>query len=396
MKATIYNFLVSFFFCAFLGCSSGTKEPTSKSIENPSPVLLRVDKFTPFKWPNHLEIERITYLKPNKGHTISYVDKLIVSPQGDLLYVLDRNQSKIFVFEESGEPKQIFDRKGAGPAEYLEIYDVLIDFEKDILEILDYQKLKKYRLSTLEFIGTEDLRDMPKDKNFSHFTRINDVLYLWTPLPPNQLVGKDELGIHHLLRVENGNISFHVEKKFGVMDPNIFYPGSEKNEYNISARLGSTDILSVTKDSVYVKFRFDYGDKEIPVVELMNYWEKRHEILSSEYYKPPQTIRESKDYLFFRFSGGTKGYNVLYDKNTKSVLSIGHVESIVDDLILIHSDSIHWYGYMPSIHLVDHIENGGNLSESAFFKDLDPTSLEKDENPIIVKFRLPYLPSSER
>lgn len=395
MKATFYNFLVSFFFCASLGCSSEIREPISMSIENLSPILLRVDKFTPFKWPSNLEVQKITYLKPKDSHTISYVDKLIVSPQGDLLYVFDRNQSKIFIFGESGEPKQIFDRKGDGPAEYLEIYDVLIDFEKDILEILDYQKLKKYRLSTLEYISTEDLRELPKDKNFSHFTRINDVLYLWTPLPPNQLVGKEELGTHHLLRVENGNMSFHVEQKFGVMDPSIFYPGSTKNEYNISARLGSTDILSVTQDSVYTKFRFDYGDKEIPVVDLINYWEKRHEVLSSEYYKPPQTIRESKDYLFFRFSGGRKGYNVLYDKNTKSVLSIGNVKSLVDDLILIHSDSIYLYGFMPSIHLVDHIENGGNLLESSFFKDLDPSTLERDENPIIVKFRLPY-PQSEK
>jgi hypothetical protein len=51
---------------------------------------------------------------------------------------------------------------------------------------------------------------------------------------------------------------------------------------------------------------------------------------------------------------------------------------------------------MPSAILVDYIENGGELSESPFFKDLDPTSLEKDENPIIVKFRLPYPPSSKR
>ena len=390
MKHISFNYLGTLLLCPFLACSSGDKELNSKSIESNSPVLLKVDAYIPFKWPSNLEVEKITYLKPLAGNVVSYVDKLIVSPRSDLFYILDRNQSKIFVFEESGMPKQIFDRKGDSPAEYLEIRDVQIDFENDILEILDYLKLKRYKLSTFEYIGTEVLQDLPKDKNFTNFTRIGDILYLWTPLPPNQLVTKKELGIHHLLRVEGGNTSFHVEKKYGVMDASIFYPASAKNEYNISGRLGSTDILGVTKDSVYTKFRFDYGDKEIPEVELMNYWENKYEILTSEYYKPPQTIRETKDFLFFRFSGSSKGHNVLYDKNTKSVTSIGNVKNKIDDLVLILSDSIYLYGYMPSAYLADYIQKGGSLSDSQFFKGLDPTSLEKDENPIIVKFRLPY------
>lgn len=373
-----------------MACSSGRKEPKSSSSENNSPILLKVDTSIPFKWPDNLEVEKITYLKPTDGHIVSYVNKVIVSPSGDHFYVFDRNQSKIFVFDDSGIPKQILDRKGNGPEEYLEIRDVQIDFENDILEILDYLKLKRYKLSTFEYISTEDLRDLPKDKNFTNFTRIGDVLYLWTPLPPNQLVGEEELGTHHLLRVENGSTSFHVEKKFGVIDANIFYPAASKNEYNITGRLGSTDILGLTKDSVYTKFRFDYGDKEIPLIELMNFWEKRFEIFASEYYTPPQIIRETKDHLYFWFGGANRAHNVLFDKNTKSVISIGHVKNIIDDLVLIMSDSVNLYGYMPSVHLVEYIERGGSLSDSQFFKDLDTNSLEKDENPIIVKFRLPY------
>lgn len=373
-----------------MACSSGRKEPKSSSSENNSPIILKVDTSIPFKWPDNLEVEKITYLKPLDGHIVSYVNKVIVSPSGDHFYVFDRNQSKIFVFDDSGIPKQILDRKGNGPEEYLEIRDVQIDFENDILEILDYLKLKRYKLSTFEYISTEDLRDLPKDKNFTNFTRIGDVLYLWTPLPPNQLVGEEELGTHHLLRVENGSTSFHVEKKFGVIDANIFYPAASKNEYNITGRLGSTDILGLTKDSVYTKFRFDYGDKEIPLIELMNFWEKRFEIFASEYYTPPQIIRETKDHLYFWFGGANRAHNVLFDKNTKSVISIGHVKNIIDDLVLIMSDSVNLYGYMPSVHLVEYIERGGSLSDSQFFKDLDTNSLEKDENPIIVKFRLPY------
>lgn len=390
MKRLVLVLLKGIFFCFALSCSSESNQYIDRIKPASSPVFLKVDKAVPFKWPENLEVEQITYLKPKDDYVVSYIDKLIISPSGETFYVFDRNQSKIFVFDKMGIPKQIFDRKGDGPAEYLEIRDVILDFENDIIEILDFLKLKRYKLSTLEYLSTIDLRDLPKDKNFSNFTRIGNVLYLWTNLPPNQIIGEEDLGTNHLLRIENGKTSFHVEKKFGVIDANVFYPAASKNEHNISGMLGSNDILGVTKDSIYTKFKFDYGDKEIPLIELMKYWEKPYEILTSEYYKPPQTIRETSNYLFFRFSGGSKGYNTLYDKKSKSVLSIGHVKNIIDDLILIHSDSVNFYGYIPSIHLVKYIESGGSLYESKFFKELDIASLESDENPIIVKFRLPY------
>lgn len=389
MKGLVLNLFKMLLFCSLLSCSSESNELISRTKHATSPVLLEVDNAIPFKWPENLEVEQITYLKPKDDHIVSYINKLIISPNGENFYVFDRNQSKIFVYDKLGIPKQIFDRKGDGPTEYIEIRDVQLDFENDILEILDYLKLKRFKLSTFEYISTENLRDLPKDKNFTNFTRIGDLLYLWTPLPPNQLVGEEELGTHHLLRIENGKTTFHVEKKFGVIDATVFYPAASKNEYNISGMLGSTDILGVTKDSVYTKFKFDYGENEIPLIELMRYWEKPYEILTSEYYTPPQNIRETKDYLYFWFGGANRAHNVLYDKKTKSVISIGHVKNIIDDLVLIHSDSVNLYGYIPSVHLVEFIESGGSLSESKFFKDLDPASIERDENPIIVKFRLP-------
>jgi hypothetical protein len=373
----------------FSSCTSKKTDSSKSSADYITPIFLELNTSIPFKWPSNLEVEKITYLKPSARTAISSVDKILLSPDRDLFYVFDRRQSKIFVFDELGISKHVFDRQGEGPEEYLEIYDIQIDFEKKILEVLSYQNLKKYNLNTFEFIGTEDLRNLPKDKNFSNFIRISNVLYLWTDLPPNQLVGKEELGNYHLLRIEDGIVNFHIEQKYGVITSLLFYPASSIDEYNLPPLLGSNDIIRVTQDSVYTKFKFDFGNKGIPLIDLMNYWENRHEILGSEYYKPPQNIRETKDYLFFQFAAGRFYHNVLFDKKTESVISIGQIKDKIDPVIIL-SDSIYLYGYMPSAILVDYIENGGELSESPFFKDLDPTSLEKDENPIIVKFRFPY------
>lgn len=395
MKGSVFNFFTILLYCSFFACSTGHKDSISSSPKNNSPVLLKVDTSIPFKWPSNLEVEKITYLKPSTSTVISSVDKILLSPDRDLFYVFDQGQSKIFVFDELGILKQVLDRQGEGPEEYLEIYDVQIDFEKEILEVLSYQNLKKYNLNTFEFIGTEELRNLPKDKNFSNFIRISNVLYLWTDLPPNQLVGKEELGNYHLLRIEDGIVNFYIEQKYGVINSLLFYPASSIDEYNLPPLLGSNDIIRVTQDSVYTKFKFDFGNKGIPLIDLINYWENRHEILGSEYYKPLQNIRETKDYLFFQFAAGRFYHNVLFDKKTESVISIGQIKDKIDPIIIL-SDSLYLYGYMPSAILVDYIENGGELSESPFFKDLDPTSLEKDENPIIVKFWLPYPPSSKR
>jgi hypothetical protein len=372
----------------FYGCSSPT-ENASTTIHNPNAsILLEVDNSIPFTWPEELIIEKISFLESDPEHLISSIRKLVVSPDGKSYFIFDENQGKIFVFEQSGKAKAIFDHQGEGPGEYMEITDVQIDFEKEVIEVLDYRKLKKYNLTTFEYISAENLNHLPKDKNFRNFVRIDDVLYLWTNLPPNQLVGEDELGSHHLIRVENGDVSFHVEKKYGVIHGYIFHPSSSKNEFNLPSIVGSTDIIRVSRDSVYTKYKFDFGNKGIPLAEMMNFWEKRHELLGSEYYKPPQNIWETGNHLFFQFTGNMVGYNVLFDKNTNSIKSIGKIQDKVDPVI-IFSDSEFIYAYLFPGIIVDYLENGGDLTTSPFFKNLDTSLLKKEDNPIIVKFKLP-------
>ncbi len=162
----------------FSSCTSKKTDSSKSSADYITPIFLELNTSIPFKWPSNLEVEKITYLKPSARTAISSVDKILLSPDRDLFYVFDRRQSKIFVFDELGISKHVFDRQGEGPEEYLEIYDIQIDFEKKILEVLSYQNLKKYNLNTFEFIGTEDIINLPKDKNFINFIRISNVFYL--------------------------------------------------------------------------------------------------------------------------------------------------------------------------------------------------------------------------
>ena len=104
-------------------------------------IHIKINEATPFEWPERLTIENISFLETSEENLISFLKKIIVSPNGDLYYIFDSSQGKIFVFDQSGKSMAVFDHQGEGPEEYIEITDVQIDFEKEIIEVLDYQTI---------------------------------------------------------------------------------------------------------------------------------------------------------------------------------------------------------------------------------------------------------------
>lgn len=378
-------------FCGlFFACSEpkATYSDINQTSKEKNSIIIKVNESIPFSWPDGLQIENVTFLESQPEYLISFLRKLIVSPDGEDFYILDAVGQKILLFDKSGKAKKIFSYQGEGPEEYLEMTDAQINFDKETIEIMDYQRIKKYNLNTFKYIGTEDLSKLPKDKNFRNFVRINDVLYLWSNLPPNQQVSERELSSHHLVRLENKEVDYYVDKKAGVISGQIFYPSSTKGEYNLPPVVGSTDIIAVNEDSVYTKYKLDYGNRGIPKFELDHFWERQDEIFKSNYYKPPQNIRETKDYLYFEFAGNMVAYFVLVNRNTNTIESIGRAAKRLDPPI-IFSDANYFYAYLMPGFIVNYVKEGGDLSETTFFKDLDISKIDKSDNPIIIKFKLP-------
>jgi hypothetical protein len=157
--------------------------------------------------------------------------------------------------------------------------------------------------------------------------------------------------------------------------------------YLIPPLFESTDIIAVNKDSVYTNYRFSFGNKGLPLFEMMNFWDRQKELFNSDYYKPPQNIRETKDHLFFQFAGNMIYYFVLLDKHTNSIQSIGRTNDKLDPAI-IYSDETYFYGHLSPGIIANYMQGGGDLYTTTFFKDLDVTKLDKYDNPIIIKFKL--------
>ncbi len=388
---TLFRFL-SLLFVAQLAilfsCSSSRdKEVIFSDGSKGGSIELKTNEATPFRWPKKTVIEKTTFLESDRDFIISWIDKLIVSPDGRSMYIVDKRQSKLLVFDRDGLGKSVFHKKGPGPDEYLDISDLQIDFEEQVIEILDYQRIKRYDLNSFAYLGEEDLRKIPKDKNFREFVRTNDKLYLWTNLPPNQRISENEEGSYHLVSIQDNEPMYFVKKEYGVIGHQVFYPSNRKDEYNLNPLVGSSDIIAVNQDSVYVKYRFNFGEKGLPKKELENFFGRAGELLNTDYNKFTSNIRETNTHLFFQFAGNLKANFVLFSKKLHKIQSIGKtVEKLVPTII--YSDQSSFYCFILPGDIMHFLNNGGDLSETTFFKSLPETQVDKYNNPIIVQFRL--------
>lgn len=140
-KCMIKNVMIFVVFVSFINTSCGIKE---NSLEND---LIAKDTIS---IPNIIKSKDIFQLleksmevsviplETNRFSAIAKIDKLIAV--GDLLYILDKDQHKLFCFDKTGKYMFLIDKKGSGPEEYSEISD--FDYYSNKLYLLDKIKFK--------------------------------------------------------------------------------------------------------------------------------------------------------------------------------------------------------------------------------------------------------------
>lgn len=391
MKHPLRPQITCFLLLLLLVCGScGTQSTSSKDPRNAS-LTLKVDESVPFEWPQSLVVEDIVYLDTDSDFIISRMDKLMVSPDRNHFYIVDLTQAKLLIFDAKGRPVKVFDKKGNGPEEYMAlISDMQVNFEKGLIEVIDHRRIQQYDLNTFDFVGTVDLRKIPGDQNFREFVQIADVYYLWTNIPPNQrfqttLDTKPKQ--FHLIRYADGNPEYYIEEKYGVSGNQRFYPSGIRGEYLLTPLVGETDIMAINKDSLYVKYQFNFGDRGLPEFELQRFFGRMNEILHTDYYKFLDNIRETRTHLFFIFAGNARSNFVLFNKETKQIQSIGkNKEKLIPNVVA--SDADGFYTYIDPARVEEYLREGGDLTKNSFLKNMDTSRLGGDLNPILIRFRI--------
>ena len=393
MKNSFIYFLVSVNLIFFLSCAENERNESvtiDPSNGNTYPLTVK-DEFG-FAWPRNLVVDNIIYLPTKEDLLIVPLSKLMISPLQDRYYIFDDRQSKIFGFDEQGNNISIFSKRGSGPGEYREIKDVQIDFESNQIEILDQYQIKKFNLIDFEYLGSVSLQGIKGNNIYGNFVNIEGVYYLFTSLPPaHRMIPSARINTHefHLLRKEGDKLDFFIPKEYGVMgmkgDPR-FRQSHVQGEYNLTPILGRNEIIGINKEGIFTKFHFPFAKNGVTEVELRNIHDREGEFMGTNYYKFLNNIMETERHLLFNFLGSSVQYHVLFDKETKKVISIGRSKEYMPSMI--SSDSKYFYCYILPASLLNYIKEGNTIENHPILKSIDLDKLAKDNNPVVIQFHL--------
>jgi hypothetical protein len=393
MKMSLIYCLVFFNIIFIFSCTENKKDENiaNDSLEKLTYPLTVKDEFG-FSWPEGLVVDDIIYLDTKEDQLIVSISKLMISPSGDRYYIFDGRQSKMFGFDGQGKNISIFSKLGSGPGEYKEIKDVQIDFDKTQFEILDFDQIKKFSLIDFEYLASVSLRGIKGNNIYGNFVNIEGVYYLYTSLPPaHRMIPSARENPHefHLLRKDGDQHDFFIPKKYGVLgmegDPR-FRQSHIPGEYNLTPILGNNEIIGINKEGIFTKYHFPFASNGVPVIELLNFYDREGEFLRTDYYKFLNNIMETERHLLFNFIGSLVQYYVLFDKTLNKFISIGRSKDYMPEMI--SSDSKYFYCYVLPASLLNHIAEGKNFENHPILKSIDFEKIDREDNPILIKFHL--------
>ncbi len=109
-------------------------------------VRIDVDDFNDIgNLSEFLEITELIPLETNKKCLINRIDKVVVF--GSKIFVFDKNSQRILLFNRDGTFISQIGMPGKGPGEYLEISDFEIDRVRNLVYVLDFQRVHTFSIN---------------------------------------------------------------------------------------------------------------------------------------------------------------------------------------------------------------------------------------------------------
>ena len=313
--------------------------PDNKAYTYNLEELINKEKY--FNWNDIIDPKDIYVipLENTEKAIIGNVHKIMV--WNTKIFIHDFRFSKLSVFNIEGDFLFNIGKKGKGKGEYHELRD--IDIQDDYIYILDYKNIIKYNSYDGSFIESHRLRNL----------------------------------------IEGFNRSKNV---------NIFYKIQSTNNYFIRPVSGTYSIYKIINDSIKLSFRINMGKYTLPE-DFFESSSKKGRILNkylkNNYYKEIKNIfKISKKYIYFTCNG-PRGYRYdgIVDQIEKKVIKFGREDFPYSPRIY-YSDGKYFYGIYEPHFIQEELENS-NVNNIIFKKVKNSNySINKNDNPIIIKFRL--------
>lgn len=321
-------------------------------------------------------------LETNKNCLITHVDK--IKKYEDKIYILDRKEGKILIFNLSGDFLGKVSHKGKGFGEYLLISDFDVHPQKNHIYILDGMTGKILVYQDDEFL---------KDYKPKFGSNVHSFCFLeGSKMVFNNQLTKAKKGLNYQL--------IYVDSGFDVIDKKIPYtrnsPSLVMSPISPFSYMGTRiSFQPVYKDTIFhieglkliPKYKLDFGDKwldeDFLLDEKLDVFRFMKDLNKLDAINYLNTI-ESNSHLFVYFTHKHKKYAYLYDKSTKKGIFLKDymINGCGYNGLPIIPDGDYFVGIVNPLEL-------SNVNEEVLKKYPKLMDLQKGNNPIVsfIKFK---------
>lgn len=324
-------------------------------------------------------------LETRQGVVVEGIDEIEVGE--NRIYILDRKQESIFIFDKSGNYINRISKKGRGPDEYNYIVDFGVYENTNGIEIYDHRRLILYDMNG-KFLSSKSVPffagSFVKTENGYVFFADN---HCNEQFCDNLIFCDNELNIT--------STALPVKDNFR----NIKY-----SEGRRLLRIGGVIKLVTYDDFIYTLSSSSIINKEKPVFEGSTtpkvFYEQKFTSLNDFVIKSlsnPNTgfinnYKENDSYTYFRMYKKGSSYNYIYNKHTGSEISYRGIESelFFREVLDLYNNEL--YSYLSAITLIEKIQSLSELNQ--FDQKLlkaNETKLfnvKETDNPIIMIYKV--------
>lgn len=250
----------------FVGCNNGTKKEIFTTDSQLELKKIELDQMPVNSFNSLFTLEAYVVLKTPFDSPIGEVSKVILAD--NKIFVLDKAQDCIFIFDKSGNHLNLIQNKGRGPTEYISLDDISWDKNTNVLSAID-------RGGKRFFYYTENGTYLSHTKlDFKPFAFFDNGDYYWFYTGNyGTMSNYDKATKNHYSLLYTDTI-FDVKQKNKLINEGFLgYSFSNSNVSSFAAikdklmytEFYSNTIQELSNGMCYDKYLLNFGDKAIPL-----------------------------------------------------------------------------------------------------------------------------------
>lgn len=328
-----------------------------------------------FDWDSVAQIEKVIPLETRDNSITDDLQKGII--EGNSFYFMDQSQN-LLMFSMEGKFLGQIGQKGRGPGEYRELNDFMISDQ--ILYMLDYEKIHLFNIPNGNYINSIEL-DQNRFNTSKFIIYDSTRFYLWDTNPYQVIPNGSGF---RLQKVINGNIVAEYFKYDHAGMDGLRFSKNQNMGYNLYPAEDDNSVYQITRDSLFLSYKLDFGNKFLPKDYFQNKPEWK-EYFASDYFKGISNIFETTDYIYFTCTGPKSiGYEGLINKKTeRTIFGTRNISSPS----IFYADEKYLYGYFEPYYIK---RFNTEINYNPFLKSILPliSNVSSEDNIIVVKINL--------